>query len=131
MASRSKAGNMHYTTQPDGYLEPKLGNCPFSSVAPKTIVEVFQDNVARFGKRPAMGLKRLVNDVKPKDWTIWTWEMYYDDCSKFAKSLLKLGKYTEGKGRTSRVQLGREERPDVYSLYSHKIRPFSSFASTN
>ena len=87
----TRAGDMHYTTQPNGYLEPKIGTCGFSSIAPKTIVETFQETVEKFGKRNAMGMKRPVNNVVPREWTFWTWEAYYADCSKFAKSLLKLG----------------------------------------
>jgi long-chain-fatty-acid--CoA ligase ACSBG len=30
------------------------------------------------------------NGVLPKDWTVWTWQEYYNDCTRFAKSLVKL-----------------------------------------
>ena len=29
-------------------------------------------------------------DEKPSEWKFWTWNQYWDDCSKFAKTLMYL-----------------------------------------
>lgn len=86
----------YYTTIPTGCVEPKIGSCPYSSVEPITIVDKFQSTVERFGSRNAMALKRPEGDdpktwTMPTDWTYWTWAEYYEDCRKFAKTLMKLG----------------------------------------
>ena len=59
MPTRSKS--MPYTTEPDGYLEPKIGRTGHSSQPAITVIEQFNKIVAAFPSRPAMGLKRPVN----------------------------------------------------------------------
>ena len=45
----------------------------------------------KHGDQIALGLKRKVDGGKiPKEWKIWTWKQYYDDCSRFAKTLIHL-----------------------------------------
>ena len=52
---------MPYTTEPDGYLEPKIGKTGYSSLPAITVIEQFNKIVKAFPSRPAMGLKRPVN----------------------------------------------------------------------
>ena len=59
MPTRSKS--MPYTTEPDGYLEPRIGKTGTSALAPITVIEQFNKIVAAYPSRPAMGLKRPVN----------------------------------------------------------------------
>lgn len=52
---------VHYITEPDQYLEPKLSNKGFGARKPTTVIEVFQLAVQRGGNDKAMGFKRPVN----------------------------------------------------------------------
>ena len=81
----------YWTTEPDGYLEPRLGSRGIAATKPETVLQVFQRTVEKFGDKGAMYLKRPVNGVIPEDWKVWTWNDYYRDCSRFAKSLIHLG----------------------------------------
>jgi hypothetical protein len=49
---------VHWTTEPTGYLEPKVGKSGFAAVEPKTVIDVFQATVAKHGSRKALLLKR-------------------------------------------------------------------------
>lgn len=82
--------SQHWVSEPNGYLEPKVENSGYGSVKPRTVIEVFQDTVAKHGDEKAMALKRPVNGVIPSEWQYWTWKQYWDDCVSFAKSLLYL-----------------------------------------
>lgn len=82
--------NTIWTTEPDGYLEPKVGGSRAASIPARTVVQAIEDTVSKYGSRPAMGLKRPVNGVIPTEWQIWTWQDYVSDCKRFAKSLIKL-----------------------------------------
>ena len=74
------------------------------------MIDVFQDTVTKHGGRLALAVKKR-NRVRnynlfcrmpalmrcnnqdgafPRTWQTWTWTQYYDDCVKFAKSLLFL-----------------------------------------
>jgi long-chain-fatty-acid--CoA ligase ACSBG len=58
---------------------------------PQTIIEVFQRTVERHGSKPCLHSKRKDADgVLPEEWSIWTWQQYWDDCMRFAKSLVHL-----------------------------------------
>ena len=82
---------VYYTTEPDGYLEPVMTHGQYGCLPPITVNERFKSTVEKFGDRGAMYLKRPVNGVIPEDWKVWTWNDYYRDCSRFAKSLIHLG----------------------------------------
>mmetsp|Transcript_12970 Transcript_12970/g.12588 ORF Transcript_12970/g.12588 Transcript_12970/m.12588 type:complete len:354 (+) Transcript_12970:83-1144(+) len=82
-----------WVTEPDAHLNPVVDEFGHGASQPKTIIQVFQDTVTKHGHRPAMGLKRRPDGGKgqiPKDWQIWTWSEYYNDCRKFAKTLITL-----------------------------------------
>ena len=83
--------NVHWVTKPDGYIEPKITQFGQSSIAAKTVTQVFQDTVRKHGNRPALHLKTPVEGVIPNDWKIWTWKEYWDDCYTFAGALYALG----------------------------------------
>ena len=51
----------HWVTEPNGYLEPKIGKSGFASTPSKTVIEVFQECVAKHGDKKALYLKRPVN----------------------------------------------------------------------
>ena len=87
----SKMSTKHWTTEPDGYLEPRLGSEGIAALKPETVLQVFQRTVEKFGDKGAMYLKRPVNGVVPEDWKVWTWNDYHHDCRSFAKSLIHLG----------------------------------------
>ena len=36
-------------------------------------------------------LCNLTKGVIPTEWKFWTWKNYYDDCTVFAKSCVKIG----------------------------------------
>jgi hypothetical protein len=48
----------HWTTEPNGYLEPKIGKSGQAAVPAKTVIEIFQQTVAKHGTRNALYLKR-------------------------------------------------------------------------
>jgi len=81
----------YWVTEPDAYLEPCLTASGFGARPPKTVMEVFKTTKEKFGNRNAMALKRPVNNVVPSEWTFWTWDSYYNDCMRFAKTLIHLG----------------------------------------
>ena len=66
---------------------------------PTTSIEVFRNTVTKYGSHNALHMKCREKDAEgkddlskplPKEWTVWTWQQYYDDCMKFAKALIKL-----------------------------------------
>ena len=80
-----------WTTEPDGYLEPRLAPSGLGSKPPTTVLQLFASTAAKHATQKAMCLKRPVNGVIPADWQVWTWKQYYADCMLFAKTLLHLG----------------------------------------
>jgi len=52
---------VHWITEPDQYLEPKLTSNGFGARKPTTVMDVFKLAVERGGNDIAMGLKRPVN----------------------------------------------------------------------
>ena len=48
----------HWVTEPNGYLEPVIDKSGEGAVKAKTVIQVFQETVAKHGNRSAMGLKR-------------------------------------------------------------------------
>eukprot|EP01038_Epipyxis_sp_PR26KG_P016834 gene16834-23050_t len=87
----------HWVTQPDGYLEPQVivTKAAASSWPAKTVIQVFHDTVQTFGERNALAVKKPVNGKVPSDWKYWTYRQYWDDCMKFARTLvyLKVGQF--------------------------------------
>lgn len=55
--------------------------------APQTVVDVFRKTVARRGASPALRFR----DERSADWQTLTWRQYFDNCTLFAKALLRLG----------------------------------------
>jgi hypothetical protein len=53
--------NKHWVTEPNGYLEPKIGTSGFAATPAKTVVEIFQECVAKHADKKALYLKRAVN----------------------------------------------------------------------
>ena len=78
-----------WVTAADACVDIKLGT-GMAAYEPKTVVEVFKATVAKHGSRPAMQVKIPVDGKVPDDWKVWTWQQYWDDCIKFAKSLVFL-----------------------------------------
>ena len=79
-----------WTTEPDGYVEPRVGSKGIAAVKPETVLQVFQRTAEKFGDKGAMYLKRPVDGVIPDHWQVWTWNDYFRDCRSFAKSLIHL-----------------------------------------
>lgn len=59
--SRTRSRNTPYVCRPDGYLEPKIGSSGLAAVPAKTVIEQFEETVAKHGSRNAMALKRPVD----------------------------------------------------------------------
>lgn len=51
----------YYITEPNGYLEPRVGKEGVAAWPAQTIIEVFQSTVDRFPNEPALCYKRPVN----------------------------------------------------------------------
>lgn len=51
----------YWVTEPNQFLEPKLSKSGYGARPPKTVVEVFQNTVAKFGGENAMAQKRIIN----------------------------------------------------------------------
>ena len=76
-----------FTTDPDGYLEPRGLTEPGGTDDPAvTIVNLFSDTVVKHGDKPAL-CRQLSQD---RDWIILTWSEYFEDAKKFAKALFFL-----------------------------------------
>jgi long-chain-fatty-acid--CoA ligase ACSBG len=81
------------TIEPSGVVEPMITGSGAAAIKADTIYQRFKKCVDRFPDRPAMGLKRKPEGEGakiPRDWKIWTWRQYWDDCTKFAKTLIHL-----------------------------------------
>lgn len=81
---------MHWTTEPDGHLDPKVTRDGAGSVEPKTIIDIFRNTVEKHGTENAMALKRKVDGKLPTEWKTWSYQEYYAECKAFAKTLIKL-----------------------------------------
>jgi long-chain-fatty-acid--CoA ligase ACSBG len=77
--------------EPSGYVEPLLTGSGAAAIPAETIYQRFKGTVDRFPDRPAMGLKRKPEGGQlPAEWKIWSWRQYWNDCTKFAKTLIHL-----------------------------------------
>lgn len=54
---------IHYITEPNEYLEPKITKAGVGSVLAKTVIEVFRETVKKHGNRPALCYKRSIGKV--------------------------------------------------------------------
>lgn len=73
-----------WTTQQDGEVKLRMDEEGMGSEAPKTVHEVFQEAVSKYGDYYALASK------KNGQWVKLTYKMYYDKCWKAAKSFLKV-----------------------------------------
>lgn len=51
----------YFTTEPNGYLEPRMEKEGVGAWPAITVIDVFQNTVDRFGNEPALCYKRPVN----------------------------------------------------------------------
>lgn len=77
-----------WVTEPDEVRAIRLGAEGVSARKPITVCEIFKQNVAKHGDRPALCYKA---DGPEAPWSTLTWNDYYGECVKFAKTLLSLG----------------------------------------
>jgi len=64
-----------------------------AGISSRTIVNIFDDVVSKFGDKPALHQKNTTEDslIDNSSWTTWTWNEYRTNSNAFAKSLLSLG----------------------------------------
>jgi len=86
-AFEKRGQGVHWTSRPDQELPVKVSLDPNdpSSHTPITVIEQFEECVGKYGGQKAMSVER------EGKWVTWTYEQYFDDCCRVAKSLLKLG----------------------------------------
>lgn len=68
-------------------VQIRMGSEGFGALEPKTVMQVFDDVVAKHGERPALYQKV----GSEQDYTIWTWTEYRAKVDAFAKALMSLG----------------------------------------
>jgi hypothetical protein len=56
---------VHYVTEPNAYLEPKIGKSGYAAQPAKTVIEVFRETVQKHGNQPALCYKRAPPKVIP------------------------------------------------------------------
>ncbi|XP_027523944.1 long-chain-fatty-acid--CoA ligase ACSBG2 isoform X2 [Corapipo altera] len=83
-ASSSPASRV-WTTHRDGEVKLRMEDQGIGSEPPKTVHQLFQETVNKYGDYYALASK------KGGQWVKLTYKMYYDECCKAAKSFLKLG----------------------------------------
>ena len=54
------------------------------------MVKLFANTVEKFPERNALAWKPPPVEGKSDDWKFWTWNEYYNDCQRFAKTLISL-----------------------------------------
>ncbi|KAF4796407.1 Long-chain-fatty-acid--CoA ligase ACSBG2 [Turdus rufiventris] len=84
-AAFSPPGSSVWTTRRDGEVRLRMEEQGIGSEAPKTVHQLLQESVNKYGDFYALASK------KNGQWTKLTYKMYYDECWKAAKSFLKLG----------------------------------------
>ncbi|GAB0200646.1 long-chain-fatty-acid--CoA ligase ACSBG2 [Grus japonensis] len=85
LKASSPAASSVWTTRRDGEVRLRMDEQGIGSEAPKTVHELFQEAVRKYGDYYALASK------KRGQWIKLTYKMYYDECWKAAKSFLKLG----------------------------------------
>lgn len=78
-----------WVTAADACVDIQMGTGQAAN-APTTVIDVFKNTVTKHGARPAMQVKIPVDGKVPVNWKVWTWQQYWDDCHRFAKSLVSL-----------------------------------------
>jgi long-chain-fatty-acid--CoA ligase ACSBG len=78
------------STEPDACVQIRMGSEGFAAEPAHTVMDLFKTAVAKFGNEPALRQKRKVDGKLSAEWTTWTWEKYYSDSIRFAKSLIHL-----------------------------------------
>jgi long-chain-fatty-acid--CoA ligase ACSBG len=78
------------TTEPDVCVQIRMGTEGFAAEPAQTVINQFKTTVATYGKLPALRQKKKVDGQLSADWKTWTWEDYYADSIRFAKSLIHL-----------------------------------------
>lgn len=73
-----------WTTQRDGEVKLRIAEKGLGSKAPKTVHELFQETVKKYSSYYALASKRNGK------WVKLTYQMYYNECWKAAKSFLKV-----------------------------------------
>ncbi|KAJ7416800.1 Long-chain-fatty-acid--CoA ligase ACSBG2 [Pitangus sulphuratus] len=84
-AASSSPASRVWTTQRDGEVKLRMEDQGAGSEPPKTVHQLFQEAVNKYGDYYALASK------KGGQWVRLTYKMYYDECCKAAKSFLKLG----------------------------------------
>ena len=88
---KSNGEGVHWVTDPAATLPLKMGETGEAAYRPVTIMEVFENTVRKHGSSGALHQKKKdAAGQLPKEWKVWTWQDYYDDCTKFAKALVRL-----------------------------------------
>ena len=79
---------LYWTSDPTVELPIKISSDTqsMSSLKPLTVLDVFHNAVNTYPNRIALRVERPVNNK----WKEWTYRSYYNDCKRFAKSLLSL-----------------------------------------
>ncbi|XP_074834494.1 long-chain-fatty-acid--CoA ligase ACSBG2 isoform X2 [Carettochelys insculpta] len=74
-----------WTTRRDGEVKLRLEQHGIGSEKPKTVHELFQESLRKYGDYFALASK------KGDTWVKQTYKQYYEECRKAAKSFIKLG----------------------------------------
>jgi len=77
-------------TEPHQCVDIRMGDSGAAGVAPLSIIETFLNTVQKHGTRNAIAQKKKINGVLEPNWRFWTWQEYWNECVKFAKSLISL-----------------------------------------
>lgn len=80
----------HWVTEPDQEINIAIGSEGFASKQPRTVIEAFNNTVAKFGNEKAMAAKIMVDGKPSENWRYWNWQDYYNDCMSFSKALVFL-----------------------------------------
>ncbi|KAJ7421600.1 Long-chain-fatty-acid--CoA ligase ACSBG2 [Willisornis vidua] len=81
----SPSASRVWTTRRDGEVRLRMEERGIGSEMPQTVHQLFQESVRKYGDYFALASK------KGGRWIKLTYQMYYDECCKAAKSFLKLG----------------------------------------
>lgn len=77
-------------TEPNERVDIQLSPRGFGALTPRTVIDVFRDTVQKHGPRPALCYKRPVNGRLPEEYSTITYNQYWNECMRFAKSLVHL-----------------------------------------
>jgi long-chain-fatty-acid--CoA ligase ACSBG len=77
-------------TKPQERVEIRLEKSGLGARAPQTVIDVFRSTVSKHGSRPALCYKRPVNGTLPEEYTVISYDQYWQECMNFAKTLVHL-----------------------------------------